>query len=99
MDWMNCGLELGRGKKFFSSPNCPGQLWGPSSHLFNGYLFPFPGVEWLGHKVDLTPSSNAKVKNKLSLNLPFPQTFMGWTTLPFPLNAPISKMGRPLPAC
>jgi len=77
MDWTNCGLDLGTDKKFFSSSYCPGQLWGPSSHLFNGYLVPFPGVQWLGHEVDLTPPSSTKVKNKLSLNLPFLHTFMG----------------------
>jgi len=63
---MNCGLDRGIGMKFISCPYCTGQLWGPSSHLFNGYLVPFPGVEWLGREVDLIPPYSAKVKNKLS---------------------------------
>jgi hypothetical protein len=69
---MNCGLDLGTGKKFFSSPYCPGQLWGPSNHLFSGYLVPFPEVEWLGCEADHPPPSSVKVKNKLSLPLLFP---------------------------
>jgi hypothetical protein len=28
----------GRGKRFFSSINCPDRLWGPRRLLFNGYL-------------------------------------------------------------
>jgi hypothetical protein len=32
----------GRGKRFFSTPQRPDQLWGPDSLLSNGYLGLFP---------------------------------------------------------
>jgi hypothetical protein len=31
------------GKTFFSSPQCPDRLWGPSRLLYNGYRWQFPG--------------------------------------------------------
>ena len=42
---------------FFSSPEGPDRLWGPSTFLFNGYRGwgggwgSFPGVKWLGSDV------------------------------------------------
>jgi hypothetical protein len=38
----NWGLIPGRGREFFSSPPHPDQLWGPLSHLSNGYWGLFP---------------------------------------------------------
>jgi hypothetical protein len=32
-----------RGKRFISSPQCPGRPWGPPSLLSNGYWDLFPG--------------------------------------------------------
>jgi hypothetical protein len=52
------GSIPGRGKRFFSSPRCPDQLWGPPSLLFSGYL----GVKWWGHEADHSPPSSARVK-------------------------------------
>jgi hypothetical protein len=33
---------LGRDKRFFSSPQCPDQLWGPPNFLHNEYRGAFP---------------------------------------------------------
>jgi hypothetical protein len=34
----NCGSNTGEGNIFLSSLKSPAQLWGPTNHLFNGYL-------------------------------------------------------------
>jgi len=50
---LHCGKNTGwtfrdssrsRGKTFCSSPKGPYRLWGPPSHLFNGYRVSFPRV-------------------------------------------------------
>jgi len=33
----NHGIIPGRGKKYFTFPKCPDQLWDPHSLLFKGY--------------------------------------------------------------
>lgn len=38
-------LDSHRGKRFFSSPEFPDQLWGPASLLFSHYLVPFEEVK------------------------------------------------------
>jgi hypothetical protein len=58
-----------KGKGFFSCPKCPDRLWGPPTLLFNGYQSSFLGIKWLGHKVNHSPPTSAKVKNK-SLRMP-----------------------------
>jgi hypothetical protein len=40
--WAGWGLIPRRGKRFFSSPQCPDWLWGPPSLLYNGYQGLFP---------------------------------------------------------
>ena len=42
------GSNLGRSKEFFSSPNRPCCLWGPSSLLCNVYRGPSPGDKAVG---------------------------------------------------
>jgi hypothetical protein len=50
--------------RFFSSPQCPDQIWGPSSFLRNGCWWRFPpGVKQLGCEADHSPPSSAEVKN------------------------------------
>jgi hypothetical protein len=66
-----CGLDSqdlipDRGKRFFSTPKCPDQLWGPPSLLISGYQELFPGgwgVKQSGHEADHSLPSSAEVKN------------------------------------
>jgi hypothetical protein len=60
MSWKVWGLNSGRGKKFFSSPERPDTFWGPPSR---GYRDSSPRVKWLGHEVYHSPSTRVKVKN------------------------------------
>jgi hypothetical protein len=54
----------GRDKRFFSTPQSPGRLWGPLSLLSNGYRGAlFPGVKRLGREADHSPPSSSEVKN------------------------------------
>jgi hypothetical protein len=62
MDLTVLGSNPSRDKKFFS-PKPSDVLWGPPSHLFNGYKVKNPGCE-----VNLSPPSVAKVKNEWSYN-------------------------------
>jgi len=49
---------------FVSLPLHPGQLWGPPSHLSNGYGgVLFPEVRPPEHEADHSPPASAKVKN------------------------------------
>jgi hypothetical protein len=41
----NNGLILTGARDFFSSPEFPDQLWGPTSLLFSRYLVPFEEVK------------------------------------------------------
>lgn len=50
------------GKTFYSSPKGPDRLWGPPSHLFNGYRVSFPRVKRPVRKVAHTHPSNSEVK-------------------------------------
>jgi hypothetical protein len=52
------GLIPGSRKRFFSSPESPGLLWGPTSLLRNGYRRFFLGVKRPGHEVDHLPPSS-----------------------------------------
>jgi hypothetical protein len=51
---------------FRSRPDRPG---GPPSLLYNGYRVFFPGVKRPGRGVDHTPSSSARVKERVELYL------------------------------
>jgi hypothetical protein len=62
MDLTVLDSNLSRDKKFFSLTPSNG-LWGPPSHLFNGYKVKNPGYE-----VNLSPPSVAQVKNEGSYN-------------------------------
>jgi hypothetical protein len=54
------------GKGFFSSPDGPDRLWGPSSLLFNGYRGNFAGVKRSGREVNHSPPSSVNVRNGCS---------------------------------
>lgn len=41
----NCFSIPGTIKRFFSSPDCPDRIWGPSIFIYIGYAGPFPGVK------------------------------------------------------
>ena len=71
MDWMVHGLNSNRGKRFFSSPKHPDQLWHRFSLLFDGYHSSFPGLKQLGHD-DNSPTSSSNVKNEWSHTHTFP---------------------------
>jgi len=49
--WTVRGLTLGRGKKFFASPNHLDGLWDQPSLLFNGYRCLWPKVKPPGREV------------------------------------------------
>jgi hypothetical protein len=52
--WTTGGLNSGRGKRFFSSPNRPDRLRGTPSFLFNGYGWFYPlGLNGRGVKPKL----------------------------------------------
>jgi hypothetical protein len=55
------GSIPGKGKRFFSSPQCPDRLWDPPIQWVPGALS--PGVKRLGHEADHSPTSSAEVKN------------------------------------
>jgi hypothetical protein len=57
-------------KRFFSSPKCPDQLWGPTSLLFDGYWYSLLGV-------NLQLELRLRMSEVISL---FPlYAFMAWT--------------------
>jgi len=64
MDWTVRGSNCSRGKRIFSSPECPDWLWGPPSFLFIAYRGSLLGVQWLGHEIYHSPVSGAEVKNE-----------------------------------
>jgi hypothetical protein len=66
MGWMFMGSNPGRGKRFFSSPKRPDQLWVPSSLLFNEYRDSFSGLRRLEREVDHSPLFSVEVKYKWS---------------------------------
>jgi hypothetical protein len=68
MGWIIHGLNPNRDNKFFYSPKCPEQLWGPPSPLFNGYRGSFLGIKQLGCAGDHLPPTSAEVKNEWSYN-------------------------------
>jgi len=55
---------LKRDKRFFSSSELPGRLWGPPIPLFIGYQGSFPGVKRPRRQVNHSPPSIAEVKNE-----------------------------------
>jgi hypothetical protein len=58
------GSFPGRGKRFVSSPQRPDRLWGPPSHLTNGYRGAFSlVVKRPGSKADYSPPSSVEIKN------------------------------------
>jgi hypothetical protein len=66
---------------------CPDRTWGPSSLLYNGYLF-FPwGQVLLGRAADHSPPSNTKVMEEQSYTSTHPlghnRTCNGINVLPF----------------
>jgi hypothetical protein len=63
MDLTVLGSNPSRDKNFFSSPKPSDGLWGPPSHLFNGYE-----VKNAGCEVNLSFPSVAQVKNEWSYN-------------------------------
>jgi hypothetical protein len=58
------GSIPGRGKIFFSYPQCPDWQWGPLNLVSNGlrWLF-FNGIERQGIEADHSPPSSAELKN------------------------------------
>jgi len=80
---MECKFQQGKeGFLFSKSPHQPLVL---PSLLFNGYLASFPVVKWVGHEVDHSHPSNAKVKNEWSCTSAPPICLHLWmvATLPF----------------
>ena len=61
--WTVLGSKPGKGKRFVLPKNSPHQLWGPTTHLFNGYWGSFPEVERPERQVYHSPPSSAEVKN------------------------------------
>jgi len=65
-------LDPDRDNKFFYSPKCPEQFWGPSSLVLNGYRGSFLGIKWLGCAADHSPPNSAEVKNEWSYTTSHP---------------------------
>jgi hypothetical protein len=63
--WRNCGSVVSKGKGVFSSPKHVGQVWGPPNSCAIDSMGCW--VKWLGHEVDHSPPSSAKVKNWVQL--------------------------------
>jgi hypothetical protein len=59
-------ISIGRGKRFFSAPQCADWLWGHPAFYAVGWGAFSPDVKWVGHEADSSPSSSAKVKNMSS---------------------------------
>jgi hypothetical protein len=76
---VGCSLNSCMGKRFFSSSVCPDLLCSPHSLLFNTYQSYFTGVKKLGHEVNHSPPSRAKVKNEWSYTSTPLYIFMAWT--------------------
>ena len=47
----------------------PYRLWGPSSLLYSGYRFSFPGLNWPWSGVDYPPQSRVVVEERVELDL------------------------------
>jgi hypothetical protein len=48
LDEWEVGVRVPVGSRIFTSPCCPGRLWGPPNLLYNGYLEIFPGGKAAG---------------------------------------------------
>jgi hypothetical protein len=66
-----------RDKRFFSSPELPGRLWGTLNPLLSGYRGSFPGVRRPCRQVHHSPTSIADVKNEWSYTFIFPISLRG----------------------
>jgi len=75
--WTVRGLNPGRGKNFFSSPNRPERLQVSLGLHFSGYWGSFLGVKWPGHKFNHSHGSSAEIKNEWSYTTTFPIRFHG----------------------
>lgn len=68
----NSSLILGRGKRFFSLPECTQQLWDPHSFLFSGYWRHLSGVKWSVHGTNHTSLFSTEVKTATELHFHSP---------------------------
>ena len=76
-----------RAKNFFFWKH-PDRRWGLAILLFNGYWgLVLPEGERLKREADLTPSSNAEVKNECSYTVASPHICMAYTGTPLPINS------------
>jgi hypothetical protein len=57
-------LKHGRGRRFFSSPKCQDQRWGPTRLLFSGHRGSFPALKRAGRDFDHSSSCSTEVKNE-----------------------------------
>jgi hypothetical protein len=65
----NWSLILGRGKRFFCSPQRLNWLWGPPSLMCNGCRWFFVGIKRLMYESGHCLSSSLEVKNVMELYL------------------------------
>jgi hypothetical protein len=62
-DDQGVGVRVPVGAKIFTIPCRPDRLWGPSSHLTNGYRGTLsPGVKRPRREADYLPPTSAEVK-------------------------------------
>jgi hypothetical protein len=87
------GSIPGRGKRFFSIPQRPDQIWGPSSLLFNGHGGYFSGVKRRG--VKLTIHLHLMPRSRMvKLHLHYPIRLHGVV-----LNSLSTGTTSPIPHC
>jgi len=89
--FFNLALKPSRDKRFFNYPNCPDPLCSPPSLIIQQVLDVLSAaVKLLGHDVDHSPPSSAKVKNDCSYTST-PPTYLFMACMGMTLSLPLIR--------